>query len=172
LKLPLADIYQTYEEYANWEKDEQERRKMIETFNTTFAVIGNHLDVDEKFVTALESGKADQITKVLQSIINEPNFTLERKMTYFERCFERYPTLAPAWELYVNFSRDNIKVMSVLEPILRRAYKNNPSNINYALYLLRAKERGGAEKLELESKNVVSLFNSCRNLSPNAHKIF
>ena len=138
--------------YSTWEKDADERKKMMEICNTTGLIIGNHLDVDKKFCEALDSNDSNRIVKVLQSISNESNFTLERKMTYFERCFERNPIMEPVWELYTNFARENIKVSSLLEPIMRRAYKNHPQNINFALFWLRSREKSGTETLELESK--------------------
>jgi hypothetical protein len=152
LKLPLADIMVTWDAYQKWEKDEAELKKTQAIYNETYEGIEAYLDLDEKFMKAIESKKSKEIVNVLENVLSKDYLTIERKLNYFSRVFDEAQGNAEIWNMYIKFAKEHIKSNVGLEKIYFRAYKHNSNNINIALCLLRAMEKSGNELVSIESK--------------------
>ena len=152
LKLPLADIDLTWEEYSSWEKNKVELKKNEEIYTNTYKTLEMHLGLEDKFANLIDSSNLGGLKIFLGEIADNTEIPFEKKIIFFERSLEIFYSSEDIWTSYCEFAEKLYKVPSQLEKIYKRAVKNCFWNVNFGLKLLRNLEKQGTELQEIERK--------------------
>jgi len=146
----LADIDLAWENYAKWEKDQNELSKMKEIRTKTYKILEEIVEIEDKFQEALEANSLEKINEFIALVKENTALSFVKKLNYIERILAEYPSEVELWRTYLNYLNLEIKTPGQLYKYYRRACKCCIEEIDLCRKYLRILSKISVEPQEFE----------------------
>ena len=148
--MPLADIDLAWENYAKWEKDQNELAKMKEFYTKTYKILEEIVEIEDKFNEALEANSLDKLNAFIALVKEKTALSFVKKLNYIERILAEYPSEVELWRTYLDYVNLEIKTPGQLYKYYKRACKCCIEEIDLCRKYLRILSKNSLEPSEFE----------------------